>query len=107
MSNIEEMQSIVLKANRQALELVLANPPDTIFMWTFKEAPQAFKDISTNGGDEDWIALVPDTVNYFPFVEESCFDTGYEPQKLKIDLLPQLRRWKAQNVFTLYIGSHS
>lgn len=30
-----------------------------IRVWTFREAPESFKALSSHGGDEDWVALVP------------------------------------------------
>jgi hypothetical protein len=33
--------------------------PQAIIVWRFHEAPKAFRDLSRNGGDEDWLALLP------------------------------------------------
>jgi hypothetical protein len=30
-----------------------------IMVWPFQAAPQDLKDLSDNGGDEDWLVLVP------------------------------------------------
>ncbi len=30
-----------------------------IKVWKFNEAPLSFQELSDNGGDEDWLALVP------------------------------------------------
>ena len=30
-----------------------------IRVWYFDDAPKQYRDLSTNGGDEDWLALVP------------------------------------------------
>jgi len=30
-----------------------------IKVWPFSEAPDTYRLMSTNGGDEDWVALVP------------------------------------------------
>lgn len=30
-----------------------------VIVWSFYDAPQHLRDLSTNGGDDDWIALVP------------------------------------------------
>lgn len=42
----------------------------SIYRW--EDAPQAWRDLSTNGGDEDWIAFVPESLKseYMPFLEE-------------------------------------
>ena len=31
----------------------------TVLVWDWLDAPQALKDLSPHGGDEDWVALVP------------------------------------------------
>jgi len=33
--------------------------PPPILVWAFHEAPEELQKLSTNGGDEDWIAVVP------------------------------------------------
>lgn len=30
-----------------------------IVVWRFEDAPERFRSLSTNGGDEDWLAFVP------------------------------------------------
>lgn len=44
---------------------------DHIHIWPFDEAPEEYRALSTAGGDEDWVALVPghlaDTI---PWLEE-------------------------------------
>lgn len=32
---------------------------EPIIIWRFYDAPQELRDLSTNGGDEDWIAVLP------------------------------------------------
>jgi len=32
---------------------------DYIKVWRFHDAPEEFKNLSDNGGDEDWVALIP------------------------------------------------
>lgn len=34
-----------------------------IQVWRFMEAPADLRELSTNGGDEDWLALVPAKFN--------------------------------------------
>ena len=45
----------------------------SIYKWN--DAPQAWKDLSTNGGDEDWLAFIPNDLKgeYMPFLEEGRF----------------------------------
>lgn len=33
-----------------------------ILVWRFEDAPEVYRAMSTNGGDEDWIAFVPDAL---------------------------------------------
>ena len=35
-------------------------PAKTILVWRFYEAPQEFQALSGHGGDEDWLAFIPD-----------------------------------------------
>ena len=46
-----------------------------ILVWPFDQAPEELKALSTHGGDEDWIALVPQGYAnlYTPFLEEPVF----------------------------------
>lgn len=34
-------------------------PENIIKVWKFEDAPKEYRDLSTNGGDEGWIAFVP------------------------------------------------
>lgn len=44
----------------------------SIHVWKFSEAPEQFRRLSTHGGDEDWLALVPEEMagQYIPWMEE-------------------------------------
>jgi hypothetical protein len=33
-----------------------------ITMWRFEDAPAILRALSTNGGDEDWLAIVPKSI---------------------------------------------
>jgi hypothetical protein len=38
-------------------------PPEhqcAILVWKFHEAPERYQKLSTHGGDEDWLAYIPD-----------------------------------------------
>jgi len=35
------------------------NAPNHIRVWRFQDAPEELRNLSTNGGDEDWLALIP------------------------------------------------
>ncbi len=50
-----------------------------IKIYKFNDAPEELKKLSTNGGDEDWIAIIPPNLQdeYIPWFEEGssfgCF----------------------------------
>lgn len=70
---------------------------EPILVWEYYEAPEELQ-ISTNGGDEDWIAEVPPSYKYTPsWIESSpfgicCTDRYDHPTK---------EGW------TIFIGSHA
>lgn len=67
-----------------------------IKIWTFEDAPEEFRDLSDNGGDEDFIAMVP-----------KQFNNGLLPIFLdRIDVCndPQIIEFTD---YFIYIGSHS
>ena len=43
-----------------------------IKVWKFHDAPTLLRELSTNGGDEDWIALVPNSYEgeYISWMQE-------------------------------------
>jgi hypothetical protein len=43
----------------------------TITIWPFEDAPQEMRDLSQHGGDEDWVAFVPVSLEdrYIPWLE--------------------------------------
>lgn len=51
---------------------------DYIKVYRFHNAPQELKDLSINGGDEDWIAVVPEEIynqenQYIGWIESNGF----------------------------------
>ncbi len=68
-----------------------------IHVWAFADAPEHLKALSTNGGDEDWVALVPKDYPYpwIGWLELAPFDSCGDPQRYEI----------AEG--TVYIGSHA
>lgn len=44
----------------------------TIFIWKWEDAPEEFKTLSHHGGDEDWVAFIPDSMKdeYISWMEE-------------------------------------
>ena len=46
---------------------------DHIKVWPFHDAPEQYQALSGNGGDEDWLALVPldwRETQYIPWLED-------------------------------------
>ena len=43
-----------------------------IKVWQFDDAPKEYRDLSTHGGDEDWIAFIPECMkdDYIGWTEE-------------------------------------
>jgi hypothetical protein len=31
-------------------------------VWRFRDAPQEFRELSNHGGDEDWVAFIPESM---------------------------------------------
>ena len=56
---------------------VLLNRPlsQAIIVWDFDDAPEELRKLSTNGGDEDWLALVPMAMaeRYIGWLNEPAF----------------------------------
>lgn len=46
--------------------------PNTIKVWKWQDAPEEFKALSNHGGDEDWVAFVPDSMKdeYIGWMED-------------------------------------
>jgi hypothetical protein len=70
-------------------------PVEFIRVWAYHQAPIALRDLSTNGGDEDWIAVVPYGMHRPLWMEE-----GTAFGCCSVDAFEILAG-------TVYIGSHS
>lgn len=71
---------------------------EPIRVWKFEDAPKEYKDLSTNGGDEDWVVFVPkecDAGDDYQFNWIQYTDTCNEPAVYKI------------KDGTIYIGAHA
>ena len=45
--------------------------PHPILAWAFYDAPKAYRDLSPHGGDEDWVAFIPDSFRGDPvFIDQ-------------------------------------
>lgn len=69
-----------------------------ILIWTFEDAPKTYQDMSKNGGDEDYIALIPPNYKheYLGFLESGTAFGCSGVEELKLE-----------NGYTLLIGSHA
>ena len=54
------------------------DPTKTIIIWRFEDAPEDFRNLSDNGGDEDWVAFVPKELakDYIRFLNEGIFSNA-------------------------------
>jgi hypothetical protein len=65
-----------------------------IVVWPFEHAPKMYRSMSDNGGDEDWVAVVPPMEVYPWWLDK--LDTCEEPQVYEI-----------ADGYKVYIGSHA
>lgn len=71
---------------------------EAMIVWWFRDAPEELRNLSNNGGDEDWLAEVPPNIDTLPtWMEVNTFDAGCEPQVVDH---PSKVGWK------VVIGSH-
>lgn len=70
---------------------------EPIKIWHFKDAPKKYRKLSTNGGDEDYLAFIPEHYKneYFPFLEEGTNFGCFSVDKVEV------------NGGIILIGSHS
>lgn len=49
----------------------MTTPAHAILVWRWRDAPCTYKALSTHGGDEDWVAFVPESLRdvYIPWLE--------------------------------------
>lgn len=57
-----------------------------IWVWKFADAPPEYKSLSTNGGDEDWVAFVSECLEgeYIGWMEGNSFDSGEKYQEYSV-----------------------
>lgn len=59
----------------------------TILVWRFEDAPEKYSKLSGHGGDEDWLAFVPNSLKdeWIPWLESGpssgfgCCDVSEHP----------------------------
>lgn len=71
-----------------------------ILVWRFQDAPQHLKELSDNGGDEDWIVLVPMSV------EEEVLKNGM-PAWIQAMGSCDVSEYTLADGTKVFIGSHS
>lgn len=51
---------------------------DSILLWPWRYAPEEYRQLSTNGGDEDWVAFVPEKFreSWTPVSPDRWFETN-------------------------------
>lgn len=69
-----------------------------IKVWKYKNAPQELKEMSEHGGDEDWVALLPPSLNgeWIPWADEG---TSFGSCSVQRERLP--------DGSTVLIGAHA
>jgi len=77
---------------------VVSNIPKPIKVWVFDQAPKNLQNISTNGGDEDWVVLVPAS-----FAKETTWISWIEGT----DSCNEPKKYDLENGDIVYIGSHA
>lgn len=71
----------------------------SIKIWSFRHAPEEYRKLSTNGGDEDWLVLIP---------ASECNDYMWQPRWLtSIDSCNEPQEIVMPNGDRVYIGSHA
>lgn len=58
-----------------SVPLALSGGPNMICVFKWEHAPQALKDLSQHGGDEDWVAFLPANLlgEYIPWMRRGGF----------------------------------
>lgn len=80
------------RISKQALHYAMP-AAECVRVWPWHEAPLVLRVLSTNGGDEDWVAVVPRGMACPPWMETDLF--GYFHETFEI------------LAGTVYIGSHA
>jgi hypothetical protein len=46
-------------------------------IWPFHNAPPEYRQFSNHGGDEDWVAFIPDGVDVYPLTWDDSYVQGW------------------------------
>jgi len=79
---MESLADLLRKAADTAEGLQREMWGEPIRIWPFRDAPEEFKRLSDNGGDEDWLAFVPQwiwdrTEGWIPFLDVGHFGVSH------------------------------
>ncbi len=69
-----------------------------IKVWRFEDAPKKYRKLSTSGGDEDWVVLLPKEL-----YQSDCFWVGWLGH---IDTCHEPDLFEQKDGSAVYIGSH-
>lgn len=71
-----------------------------IRVYRFQDAPQELRDLSPHGGDEDWLAVIPEylTIDRIPWMEEG---TPFGCASVSTHEYPNFEGWLVK------IGAHA
>lgn len=77
-------------------EMLQSHEAPLIRVWRFGDAPRVLRDMSDNGGDEDWVAMVPKgmAADYIAWLESPAFGCCHIDE----------REW---GDYRVYIGCHA
>jgi len=86
-----------IKDDIEELKQLKKELKNCIKVWRFDDAPKEYQNLSKNGGDEDWIALVPKKLNknYIGWLDSSSFGCCH------------IYTYKLNNGNVIYIGCHA
>ncbi len=92
---VSDIVNLLLEVTKELETRIKGSP---IIIWPFDKAPEELQNLSTNGGDEDWLALVPTSLleeNFISWLEVPHFGCS------------SVDRFKLPNGFTVVIGCHA
>ena len=75
MFTMQDMYKLVSDSSSYRLKV----PKFPVVIWNFSDAPQSLKDLSQNGGDEDYLLLIPRfELDFLPsWLETICADGDF------------------------------
>lgn len=77
----------------------MSKEKEAIWVWRFEDAPEEYRKMSNNGGDEDWLAVVPPS-----FLKELWIPWLQEGSPFGVC---DVQIYTLETGHQVYIGSHS